>query len=83
MKHIAEISDGSSRDGGGRTVIEADSMDEAWEAAVEWTHGGEYPEAGCRVLLTVTDEYGGQRQDHVTIGTWDEEQDRVMSGTDE
>lgn len=77
----AMLSDGSSSNGGGETTIQANDIDRAWSAAVEWAEGGDYPEGGCRIWLRVTcEETGEDRAKHVTIEPWEREYKAVLGG---
>jgi hypothetical protein len=57
-----EISDGSSRDGGGSTTIKASTLGIALDAAALWVSDGDYAHGtpGAVVSYTVTDFSTGQ-----------------------
>ena len=52
MEYIAEIDGGQ----GGSENFTADSAPEALLMAVEWAATGDWPEGGCTVIVTVTNE---------------------------
>lgn len=56
-RYLARISDGSSSDGGGSTVIDADSTADAWAQATAWAQDGDYGDGTDRVVVTVTLTY--------------------------
>lgn len=52
---------------GGDTDIEADTLQEAWEEAVEWARDGDWPADGCRVDLCVTSVDDPEEERHEDI----------------
>jgi hypothetical protein len=67
MLYTAAIGDGMSRNAGGETTIEADSIRDARTQAEEWADGGDYPaSAPVTVSLSLTDPSGKvvDRWDH-------------------
>lgn len=68
MKFIAKIDNGQ----GGRTVLEAEDMEEAIEEAEEWTLEGTWPVRDT-VTVRVTSEDGDEDRVEVEVGPSDDE----------